>query len=98
MTRGGGAEPSRAGPLFCIAAGIACLGAPLLGVAGTVWGMIRAFQTLGADGDARAPDDLANAISLSLYSTVAGAAVFVLGVALTTIGFTWLSRRNRRAI
>jgi len=87
----------RGGPVVCIAVGIASLAGPLLGVAGTVWGMIRAFQTLGEAGDPGDADALASAVSTALWSTLAGAAVFVFGVALTTIGFVWLSARNRAA-
>lgn len=87
----------RGGPVACIALGIAGLAGPLLGVGGTVWGMIRAFQTLGEAGDPADPAALASAIHTALWSTLAGAALFVVGVALTTIGFVWLSSRHRAA-
>ncbi len=60
--------------------------APLVGLAGTVWGMIRAFDQIAASGQTPKPSVLANGISTSLLATMIGlsfAAVFaVLGIGL----------------
>lgn len=45
---------------------------PLLGLAGTVWGMIIAFVRLGQAGGAAGPTDLSLGISKALYHTLLG--------------------------
>jgi biopolymer transport protein ExbB len=51
---------------------------PLLGLLGTVWGMIRAFGELGAAGGAGG--DLAKGISEALVNTLGGLALAILGI------------------
>ncbi len=51
---------------------------PLLGLLGTVWGMIRAFGELGAAGGAGG--DLAKGISEALVNTFGGLALAILGI------------------
>ena len=46
--------------------------APLLGLLGTVLGMIDAFQAMQASGDAVNPSDLAGGIWVALITTAAG--------------------------
>jgi len=45
---------------------------PLLGLLGTVWGMIAAFQAMNLKGGAAAPADLAGGISTALTHTFLG--------------------------
>ncbi|MEM1328929.1 MAG: MotA/TolQ/ExbB proton channel family protein [Planctomycetota bacterium] len=46
--------------------------APLVGLAGTVWGMILAFTSLGASGGAATPGDLSVGIAKALFHTLLG--------------------------
>lgn len=63
--------------------------APLLGLFGTVLGMISAFQALQASGAAVDPSALAGGIWVALLTTAVG-----LGVAMpTTLILTWLESR-----
>ncbi len=50
---------------------------PLLGLLGTVIGMIGAFKTLSATGVSVSPKDLAGSIEMALYSTAAGLSVAI---------------------
>jgi len=45
---------------------------PLVGLAGTVWGMILAFVSLGASGGQAGPADLSLGISKALFHTLLG--------------------------
>ena len=45
---------------------------PLVGLAGTVWGMILAFTTLGQAGGQAGPADLSLGISKALFHTLLG--------------------------
>ncbi|MBL9000809.1 MAG: MotA/TolQ/ExbB proton channel family protein [Phycisphaerae bacterium] len=45
---------------------------PLVGLAGTVWGMILAFTSLGATGGQAGPSDLSQGISKALFHTLLG--------------------------
>ncbi|MFO0831516.1 MAG: MotA/TolQ/ExbB proton channel family protein [Phycisphaerales bacterium] len=45
---------------------------PLVGLAGTVWGMILAFTSLGASGGTAGPADLSMGISKALFHTLLG--------------------------
>lgn len=45
---------------------------PLVGLAGTVWGMILAFTTLGESGGQAGPTDLSLGISKALFHTLLG--------------------------
>lgn len=45
---------------------------PLVGLAGTVWGMILAFTSLGAAGGNAGPSDLSLGISKALFHTLLG--------------------------
>ena len=46
--------------------------APLVGLAGTVWGMILAFTALGAAGGTPSPGDLSVGIAKALFHTLLG--------------------------
>lgn len=46
--------------------------APLVGLAGTVWGMILAFTSLGASGGQAGPEELSVGISKALFHTLLG--------------------------
>lgn len=46
--------------------------APLVGLAGTVWGMILAFTSLGVTGGQAGPTDLSLGISKALFHTLLG--------------------------
>jgi biopolymer transport protein ExbB len=53
---------------------------PLLGLLGTVWGMIEAFGSLGAGGGQAGAGDLAGGISKALVNTLLGLALAILGI------------------
>jgi len=67
---------------------------PLLGLLGTVYGMIEAFQKTAESGGAAKPSDLANGIYEALVSTAAGLTIAIPVLLL----FQWLSTRADRAI
>ncbi len=66
---------------------------PLLGLLGTVWGMIEAFGSLGAGGGQAGAGDLASGISKALVNTALGLALAIIG-----IGFYGLSRNRVDAL
>lgn len=51
--------------------------APMIGLFGTVFGMMGAFQTLASGGEAMDPSKLANDINIALRTTAAGLAIAV---------------------
>jgi len=51
--------------------------APLIGLLGTVWGMVQAFANIAALGDNVSPSDLADGIWTGLLTTVAGLVVAI---------------------
>ena len=57
-------------------------GAPLLGLLGTVVGMIRAFHALGEAGSEATAGDLSRAIDLALYTTFAGLVLALVGMGM----------------
>lgn len=58
---------------------------PLLGLAGTVWGMIIAFASLGETGGRAGPGELSLGISKALFHTLLGLLLAV--PALASLGF-----------
>ena len=62
---------------------------PLLGLLGTVWGMIEAFGSLGAGGGTAGAGELAGGISKALVNTLLGLALAIVG-----IGFFGLCRNR----
>jgi len=66
--------------------------APLLGLFGTVLGMIDAFRALQQAGDAVDPSVLAGGIWVALLTTAAGLAVAM----PTTLALTWFESRAAR--
>jgi biopolymer transport protein ExbB len=66
--------------------------APLLGLFGTVLGMIEAFQTLQDAGNAVDPSLLAGGIWVALMTTAAGLAVAM----PTSLILTWFEARMNR--
>jgi biopolymer transport protein ExbB len=66
--------------------------APLLGLFGTVLGMIDAFRALQAAGDAVDPSVLAGGIWVALLTTAAGLAVAM----PTGLALTWFESRAAR--
>jgi len=51
--------------------------APMLGLLGTVWGMIVAFGEIEAKGGKASPEDLAGGIMIALFSTFSGLVVAI---------------------
>ena len=51
--------------------------APLLGLLGTVWGMIEAFSTIALADGLGNPEQLASGISQALVTTAAGLAIAI---------------------
>jgi biopolymer transport protein ExbB len=66
---------------------------PLLGLLGTVWGMIEAFASLGAGGGGAGSGELASGISKALVNTLIGLALAIMG-----IGFFGLCRNRIEAL
>mgnify|MGYP000952169011 CR=1 FL=1 len=58
---------------------------PLIGLLGTVWGMVLAFEKMAALSDKVTPADFAEGISLGLMTTVAGLVVAIPAIAATKI-------------
>jgi biopolymer transport protein ExbB len=67
--------------------------APLLGLAGTVLGVIGSFHELGRSGIAD-PNALSGQIALSLYSTAAGLFLCPIGVVVFTISLIVYAKRR----
>ena len=72
--------------------GVAFFTGPILGLIGTVIGMISAFSTL-AENSSAAPEDLADDISVALISTMIGTIIGLLGVILILLAF--FGKKNR---
>ncbi|HTF87147.1 MAG TPA: MotA/TolQ/ExbB proton channel family protein [Planctomycetota bacterium] len=66
--------------------------APLLGLLGTVWGMIIAFATIALSGGLGKPGMLAVGVYQALVTTAAGLAIAI----PTVIVYTWLRARIER--
>ncbi len=58
---------------------------PMLGLFGTVWGMILAFQELAASGGTADPADLADSIGIALVTTLLGLAVAIPSLAVYAV-------------
>jgi len=58
---------------------------PMLGLFGTVWGMIMAFQTLAASGGTADPSELADSIGVALVTTLLGLAIAIPALAVYAI-------------
>lgn len=58
---------------------------PLVGLLGTVWGMVQAFSSIAELGDAVRPSDLAGGIWTGLLTTVAGLVVAIPAVSMARI-------------
>jgi len=69
--------------------------AGLLGLAGTVLGMVQSFSVISAKGGAANPADLADGISASLSTTFAGLAAFLVGLIGSLILAAINARRSR---
>jgi biopolymer transport protein ExbB len=67
---------------------------PLLGLLGTIYGMIDSFQATAESGGAAKTSDLATGIYEALVSTAAGLTIAIPALLL----FQWLSTRADRAI
>lgn len=78
-----------------IAGVIVTLGAPMVGLIGTVLGMVEAFSTLGSNGISD-PKVLSGSIGVVLTSTMAGLIIAaVVGLPLIITGVILLARRKR---
>jgi biopolymer transport protein ExbB len=58
---------------------------PMIGLFGTVQGMISAFQTIASSGSTPKPSDLAMNISTALFTTLAGLAIAIPAIAVYNI-------------
>ncbi len=58
---------------------------PMIGLFGTVQGMISAFQTIATSGSTPKPGDLAMNISTALFTTLAGLAIAIPAIAVYNI-------------
>ncbi len=58
---------------------------PMIGLFGTVEGMIRAFRTIATSGSTPKPGDLAMDISTALFTTLAGLAIAIPAIAVYNI-------------
>ena len=69
---------------------------PLWGLAGTVFGMIMAFDTMRLSGGSD-PGALAADVSHALYTTAAGYVAFPIGIALVTVATIKVVKARQRA-
>ncbi len=68
--------------------------APLLGLLGTVTGMIKAFHVVGGPGGISAPTAITSGVAEALYATATG-----LGIAIVTlIGYNALSEKVKTIV
>lgn len=58
---------------------------PMIGLLGTVQGMIRAFRTIATSGTTPKPSELAGDISTALFTTLAGLAIAIPAIAIFNI-------------
>ena len=58
---------------------------PMLGLFGTVWGMILAFQTLASSGGTADPSELSGSIGIALVTTLLGLAIAIPALAVYAI-------------
>jgi len=58
---------------------------PMLGLLGTVWGMILAFQELAASGGTADPADLADSIGIALVTTLLGLSIAIPALAVYAV-------------
>jgi biopolymer transport protein ExbB len=91
MTRQGQREITRLHQMVGYLGLIAAV-APILGLLGTVLGMISSFDVLGTSGNAAKPDELAVGISEALVTTCLG---LILALPAQFV-FTWLRDRTTR--
>ena len=77
-----------------IVGGAVTIGGPMLGVLGTVLGMMQGFETLDKSGVAD-PDGLASNIGVALISTLIGIGVGGVGLIALTVGLImWFSAKR----
>lgn len=67
-----------------MALGGALMLAPMFGMIGTVFGMMRAFHTLGSSGISD-PTQLSHSIGITMMSSMVGLALFPIGLILLVI-------------
>ena len=79
---------------MAIAGGVLLAG-PILGILGTVAGMMMSFQRIETM-TAPTPGDLAEGVQVSLYSTLAGLVLGVIGAVLLTVGLVRFHRLGDR--
>lgn len=77
-----------------IGAVLAILG-PAIGIAGTIWGMVGAFEEMGHEKAAQA-EVLSGEISKTLYSTSIGILIGMVGLVFLVVGgCQWYSNRKQ---
>jgi biopolymer transport protein ExbB/TolQ len=81
--------------IFGIVAGALLMLGPIVGMLGTVFGMQRAFDTLGSSG-IKDPDRLSADIGTVLYSTFAGLVAFPIGLLTASICIVFLVLNYRK--
>lgn len=72
--------------------------APLVGLAGTVWGMILAFASLSAAGGRASPTELSLGISKALMHTLLGLVLAIPALAFVALFRARIERATGRAI
>ncbi len=68
--------------------------APMVGLMGTVWGMIASFRTIASSAAAPKPKDLADGISTALFTTLEGLVVAIPAI----IAYSMLRNRVSRLL
>ena len=68
--------------------------APMIGLMGTVWGMIASFRTIASSAAAPKPKDLADGISTALFTTLEGLVVAIPAI----IAYSLLRNRVSRLL
>ena len=83
-----------------IASAIFVVVPPLVGVAGTVIGMVRSFSAISSGG-AASPPELSQGISIALWATAAGitiSAIAAIALVVCIIGLVLERRRSRLGV
>lgn len=75
--------------------GVILASGPMWGLLGSSGGMINSFNAMAGESSAKA-EQLAESISLSLWSTVIGIVLAPVGAVIMIIAIFWMVRLRRR--
>ena len=82
-------------PIAGLCAGAMLMLGPICGLLGTLFGMLRSYQTIISDGQP-APQEVSGGIQTAVYATAAGLLAFVVGVAVFVASLAVYIRSRKR--